>query len=274
MHPYLTQPGFSGYQKGRELLSKWCNSNGIVYPEVFLPYWERGGTAYDLGNSRVTGVHDEILWSDSGITPATNDDFIALPNNFIGGAAEFTILTMVYRPSLASDGTLFDMSYPGQYWQNTCYHNNSGVLTWATRDTSTGVTGSRNNDITASIPFATYFGKFVDVAFRYSSVAGNKEILINGVTDGSTSTSVDPLTNDSTITGELMGGYYNDCLLPMTYFYVWTQYLSINQINLIQASPFEMLRPNHGFNFDVAGGGPGPSGLPVKYYYYRRMRAA
>lgn len=85
--------------------------------------------------------------------------------------------------------TIWDEYYGGTYWQLTIIYNG-----WFTRDTATGKTGTRNNDLT--LPTITPPGVWHHLAFVYSDSLNIKAIYHDGHFSKQTTFSIDTLTSD------------------------------------------------------------------------------
>jgi len=120
------------------------------------------------------------------------DDQVDLPAGAMAAGRSEVTLSMWVNPDSWSGGrTLYDEMY-GWYWQFSVTAD-----AWYTRDTSTGVNGTRNNDVSMpSVPT----GAWHHLAFRYSVSEGVKEIFYDGELYSSSTTSVDALTSSRDVT--------------------------------------------------------------------------
>jgi len=116
-----------------------------------------------------------------------SNDYITFPTNFTAGQSEVTVEMWIYLDEWVADNTIYD-GYSGLYWQFSLLEGN-----WYTRDTSTGPTGSRDNDLTWTSPGT---GAWHHLALRYSVSGSIKAIYVDGSPSASTSTSIDTLTSD------------------------------------------------------------------------------
>jgi hypothetical protein len=116
------------------------------------------------------------------------DDYVDLPTSGLtGGRSEATLSMWVKPDETTSTNTIWD-EHNNWYWQFSLLQS-----TWATRDSSTGTTGGRNNDLAYS---GLGSGDWKHLAVVYSVTAGTKEIYIDGESVTSTDVSVDALTSD------------------------------------------------------------------------------
>jgi hypothetical protein len=134
-----------------------------------------------------------------------DDDYVSFPYDAMAAGRSEMTLAMWVRPDTWSSGdTLWDEYYWGNYWEFTLTYGG-----FYTRDSSTGQTGSRNNDI--SMP-ALSTGEWQHVALVYSVNEGMKAIYIDGELDTSSTTSIDTLTSyrDAARLGYACEGYNFD----------------------------------------------------------------
>ncbi|MEX2514737.1 MAG: DUF2341 domain-containing protein [Candidatus Paceibacterota bacterium] len=122
-----------------------------------------------------------------------SDDHVHMPERHTGGESEVTLSLWLNPVSCGSSQAIYDEAWdddPDQprYWQ---FAIDCG--TWYTRDTSTGKTGSRNNDL--SLPALTN-GSWQHLTFAYSAGSGYKRIYLDGAQSAETTNSVDQLTSD------------------------------------------------------------------------------
>jgi len=122
------------------------------------------------------------------------DDYVSLPSSAIAaGRSELTLSMWVKPDTWVSGDTLYDEYAEGAYWQFTLIYGG-----FCTRDSSTGTTGGRNNDI--SMPSLST-GTWQHIAVTYSTTAGEKVIYLDGSENTSSSTSIDTLTSTRTGVG-------------------------------------------------------------------------
>jgi len=116
------------------------------------------------------------------------DYWTGLPD-VIKSQSEITV-SMWVNPTtgLGVDAAIFSYAYLDDgYWQFDIT-----PAAWYTRDSSTGLKGARNNDITWS---AISQGSWHHIFARYSVAEGKKEIFLDGKSAGSSTTSIDAITN-------------------------------------------------------------------------------
>jgi len=135
------------------------------------------------------------------------DDTVSLPTTGLTpGRSELTLSMWIKPDATTGTNTIYDAHY-NWYWQFAIRQDG-----WYTRDSSTGTTGSRDNDL--SMPSLTV-GSWQHLAFVYSVSGTTKAIYRNGSPAGSTSTSVNALTSERS--GEalsaLSDGTYYDGLM-------------------------------------------------------------
>jgi len=117
-----------------------------------------------------------------------DNDYVSLPSSAMAaGRSELTLSMWVKPDTWASGDTLYDEYAESNYWQFTLIYGG-----YYTRDSSTGTTGSRNNDI--SMPSLSA-GSWQHVAVVYSVTAGKKEIWYEGAISDTSGTSIDTLTS-------------------------------------------------------------------------------
>jgi len=87
----------------------------------------------------------------------------------------------------ASGDTLYDEYAESSYWQFTLLYGGC-----YTRDSSTGTTGSRNNDISLG---SLSTGSWQHVAVTYSVTGSKKQVYLDAVPGASSTTSIDTLTS-------------------------------------------------------------------------------
>jgi len=136
----------------------------------------QGGVTQNYPTGEIDGADDF-----NGI-----DGYINFPTNFTAGQSEVTLELWIYLDEWVADNTIYDAYYSGDRWQFSLLEGN-----WYTRDTSTGPTGSRNNDLTWSNPGTAAWHH---IALRYSVFESIKAIYIDGSLSNSTATSIDTLT--------------------------------------------------------------------------------
>jgi len=171
--------------------------------EVTAVYtWVAGGLVsrftFDIDARDTCGTSDGTLTNGAGVTTdATrgkvlsldgDNDYVSLPSGAMAaGRSELTLSMWVNPDTWASGDTIYDEYAESNYWQFTLIYG-----AYYTRDSSTGTTGSRNNDLT--LP-ALSTGQWTHIAATYSTTAGEKELYVDGVLEASSTTSIDTLTS-------------------------------------------------------------------------------
>ena len=105
---------------------------------------------------------------------------------------EITVFSAFTPRSLPSEKLVWSGAL-NSYWGNSMSILSTGACRWYTRDTSTGGTGARNNDITTGTGLVTTDQPVV-LAGTYSVSAGRKTIYVNGISRATTTISIDDLT--------------------------------------------------------------------------------
>ena len=156
---------------------------------------ETSGTQYDSTSNNNDGIPTGGLNQNAvGIIDGADafngiDAAIGLPeDSMTAGQSEITLEFWINPQTWDTEDTIWDEYYSSNYWQFTITYNG-----WFTRDSSTGNTGSRNNDLT--LPTITP-GVWHHLAFIYSDSLNIKAIYLDGLLSKSTTTSIDPLTSD------------------------------------------------------------------------------
>jgi len=168
---------------------------GDVTAGLFSRYTFEVDASDSVGSNHGTLVNGASVIVDAErgnvlLLDGTND-YVSLPtNNMARGRSEITVTMWIRPDEWVGSNTIYD-EYGGdysEYWQFSM--RESG---WYTRDSSTGPTGSRNNDLAfPSVPV----GEWHHLAFVYSVSSSLKAIYYDGSPYASTSTSVDQLTTD------------------------------------------------------------------------------
>jgi len=168
-----------------------------------------------------------------------DNDYVSLPSGVMAaGRSELTLTMWINPDEWVSGNTIYDEYAEGNYWQFTLTEG-----TWYTRDTSTGTTGSRNNDV--SMPSIST-GQWSHLAVVYSVTGGKKEIYVDGVKEASTSTSVDQLTSsrDGVGVGYACDGAHYDGLIDDLRLY--SKALSLSEIAALTEKTLYTLTVNSG----------------------------
>ena len=141
------------------------------------------GTVSGATWSNTSGYDGDGAYEFNGVA-----DYISVPvDEMTAGKSEITLMFWVNPDGWTSGKALWD-ECNGAYWQFSVYTNS-----WYTRDSSTGASGSRNNDLTVpTMPT----GEWHHMAFVYGVEDSLKAIYIDGELNTSTSTSIDALTSN------------------------------------------------------------------------------
>jgi len=167
------------------------------------------------------------------------DDYVGLPASAMtSGRSEVTLSLWINPDEWVASNTIWDEYAVSNYWQFSV-HNSY----WFTRDTSTGTTGSRNNDL--AMPTVST-GSWHHLAFVHSDSGDDKEIWYDGELYSSTSTSVDMLTSDrdGARIGYPCDGTYYDGLIDDVRLY--SRALSQTEIALLAEETLYTLTVNSG----------------------------
>ncbi|RLB74654.1 MAG: hypothetical protein DRH15_15205, partial [Deltaproteobacteria bacterium] len=159
----------------------YYNSTGVFDNSTYNNFGTFGG---GLGTDNITdGKYGKALEFDG------SDDYIDLPkDNMTAGQSEVTLEFWINADEWVSTNTIWDEWASPDYWQFSIRENY-----WYTRDSSTGATGSRNNDLALpSVPT----GEWHHLVFVYSVSQSIKAIYLDGELNTSTSTSIDQLTSE------------------------------------------------------------------------------
>jgi hypothetical protein len=162
----------------------------------------------------VSGVGNDALlvnsptFADGAFTLNGSNQYVDLNRFVAANQSELTVIAYItFGSSIASTATIIDESRNDQYWQYALLQSG-----WYTRDTSTGETGSRNNDITGYGPtwFTTNTQRMVTT--RYSVSGAFKKLTFDDAVGSSysSSTSVDQLTGEIVARGTMRIGYPYD----------------------------------------------------------------
>jgi len=202
---------------------------------------------FDIDGRDSYGTNDGTLTGAAVVSDATRgnvlsldgtDDYMSLPSaNMAAGRSELTLVMWVKPDEWVSGNTIWD-EYSGSYWQFSVTES-----TWYTRDSSTGTTGTRNNDL--SMPTISS-GSWHHLAFVYSVSGSKKELYYDGALHTSSSTSVDALTSDRDAVrmGYPCDGTYYDGMIDDVRLY--NRALSINEIAILADQTTYTLTVNSG----------------------------
>lgn len=205
-NPYILFSGSSDVQYMLEMTSDGyldlsiIEDDGIVTSGLTLnldsgdaaSYPGTGTTWYDLqGTNDGTFAGDiEYLDTFGGLLyyPLT-DSSVELLQSPSSGLSEFTLGMWVFIDiSVSSEDTLYN-EQDGSYWQFKV-----STTRFITRDTSTGPTGGRNNDLTYTLPR----DEWIYVTAVYSVSGGFKRLYVNGVLETESTNSIDALNTGRT----------------------------------------------------------------------------
>jgi len=180
------------------------------------------------------------------------DDYVSLPaSGLAAGRGEVTLSLWVKPDEWIGSNTIYDEYANTEWWQFTVRQGE-----FLTRDTSTGTTGTRDNDL--SMPTVPTTGSWHHLAFVYSVTGGTKTIYYDGEVYATTSSSVDTLTSDrdGAAIGYPSDGNYYDGMIDDVRLY--NRALSTTEIALLAEQTLYTLTVNSG-----SGGGDYGSGSVV-----------
>jgi len=169
-----------------------------------------GRDSYGTNNGTLTGGASVTNDATRGMVLSLDgtDDYVDLPeSNMAAGRSALTLSMWVKPDTWDSGDTIYDEYASGNYWQFTIL--NASLYT---RDSSTGTTGSRDNDLSMS---TLSTGAWQHLAVVYDAGSDVKAIYLDGEQDTSTSTSVDTLTStrDGARIGYPCDGTYFDGMI-------------------------------------------------------------
>ena len=171
---------------------------GISLPGNLLAYFDAtktssypgsGSTWYNLSNSSQNAtLNTPSFVQQSGVSCLALDSSstINLALNYASGRSEFTVGMWLYTTSTATNMEVYTEGN-GLYWQYTISSSS-----WYTRDSSTGFSGARDNDISSGIVTNQWFY----VVYTYSVSSSAKIVYRNGSQVVSSTTSINALTTD------------------------------------------------------------------------------
>ena len=214
------------------------NNDSSVGENYRLP--SNHDTVYDYspaGNNGTT--HNNIIYDPSSRHDGAfefdgSDDYIDLPkDDMTAGQSEVTLEFWINPDEWVSSNTIWDEYYSNNHWQFSIRCDK-----WYTRDSSTGTTGSRNNDLSLpSVPV----GEWHHLAFVYSVSQSKKAIYLDGKFNTSTSNSIDTLTSDregARIGYACDGAYFNGTIDEVHVYNrslsedeIWQNYITSNKSN-------------------------------------------
>lgn len=172
-----------------------------------------GGVLVDLvsgaGSQIIAKAGTTHLWSTFGLY-TTNEQWVGIGPVFEAGK-EISVIASV-RPTSSQPGS--DAGFVSavtslSVYQFTIATNAIGTgLAFYTRDTSTGTTGTRNNDLSVPNTLSTTADNVV--AAVYSVSRAEKSLWNNGKMVGLTTTSIDPITTGHSGTWIANSGGYSE----------------------------------------------------------------
>ena len=172
---------------------------------------------FDTDARDTYGTNDGTLSGASVTNDATRgkvlsldgtNDYVDLPASAMtAGRSEVTLTMWINPDEWVSSNTIWDEYASTEYWQFTIREDE-----FITRDTSTGTTGSRGNDLVMP---TVGTGAWHHLAFVYSVSEGTKEIWYDGALSTTTDISIDTLTSsrDGARIGYPCDGDYYDGLI-------------------------------------------------------------
>ena len=208
---------------------------GIDWSKAFIfPFSDgAGNNTYDAGYNKYSLSGGDWSWENFNLyTDGDSNSNIPLPLSILSGASEYTMFFKINADE-GNYGGVFGQSMGG-YWQNTLIENN-GNLVWYTRDTLTGVYGTRTSDVSLAFPETND----VIIACTYSASKGYKAIYVNGNVVSSYTGALHPLnTFDAAQIGydttenaySLAGTFY--------FFYIIPTALNASQVAILSANPY------------------------------------
>ena len=167
-----------------------------------------------------------------------------IPTSLLGGASEYTIFTKFTPASSGAELTFYYGTNPtGEYYE-IVWEILPPYLTFNTRDTSTGLTGARNNDI-----YTTYTGSsgvLFSAFASYSVSAGYKMQGVNGaIGTGYASNSVDAMTTGWANENIGVNVFYGTYLYGKmdVYVLIKNKALTLCQLAALTANPWLIYDP-------------------------------
>ena len=207
-----------------------------------------GNVVHDLSGNGNDGAITGSAWAVSNRGTALNfdgSDYIELPAAAdSSGQSERTLSIWFARDSLVTTVALYSECV-GVYWRNTIYIRGGAGYSWDTRDTSTGDTGGRDNDLDVTAP--NVIGTWYNLVCVYSVSAGTKTMYLDGVLLGSTATGVNPFTataSDFFRIGDDVGGGWSDYLGKVSQVAIYNRALTPSEIASLYRDPYQMFRRN------------------------------
>jgi len=196
-------------------------------------YGTNDGTLTGGASVTTDGTRGKVLSLDG------TDDYVSLPSTAMAaGRSEVTLSMWINPDEWVTSNTLYDEYAETNYWQFTIREDE-----FMTRDSSTGTTGSRDNDLTMP---SVSTGSWHHLAVVYSVSAGKKEIWYDGAISDTSGTSIDTLTSDrdGAAIGYPSDGDYYDGLIDDVRLY--SRALNSTELALLAETSLYTLTVNSG----------------------------
>lgn len=173
--------------------------DALSYPGSGTTWYDLSGSGYNatlVNGASYSSSNGGIIYLSGDTNPsgASSSPHISFSTAILSGRSELSIGMWVYLNSgnsggnyWAEGGTLTTGTFPETWWQFNLISTNN----WYTRDSSTGETGARNNDLNINYVSPNTWTYITAV---YSVSSSIKAFYVNGSLSSSTSTSIDTLT--------------------------------------------------------------------------------
>ena len=218
-------------------MGAWYPSLGQTGARVIDVSGRGNDSAFNGSPTWVINSYGHALRFNNADSPS---DSLAIPAGMNSqGVSEWSLTVLVDLFASSVETRLFWHEQAGGSVQNYInYDAATAEWDWLTRDTSTGLTGSRNNDLTVSALNADPASGQL-VTFVYSVSRSLKAIYTNGVLLGSTSTSIDPFNGSWTEEiGLVFSNHYGTASLLMRH----NRALFPNESQTLYQDPFALVR--------------------------------